>query len=74
VVLIGDIACRFWTCRSEFTQRLNEMHMEMVKQFHLAQMDQQRRTDQLLAKLTTLIGEVRDLTADYKSLRLAADH
>lgn len=58
-----------YSLRHEFRTQLNDLHLQMLKQFHLQQQEQQRTMDALVTKFETMVQEVKDLREDYQQLK-----
>lgn len=58
-----------YSLRSEMRSQISELHVEMLKQFHQAQLDQSRALEGLMARFEKAVEEVRELREDYKQLK-----
>ena len=58
-----------YSLRSEMRAQISDLHVEMLKQFHAAQLDQSRALDAFMARFEKAVEEVRELREDYKQLK-----
>ena len=55
--------------RSELRGAVTDLHVEMLKQFHQAQMEQQQQLEQFAQRFESMLGEVKQLRDDYQQLK-----
>ena len=58
-----------YSLRSELSGQVSDLHVEMLKQFHAASLEQARAMDAFTAKFERMIDQVKELREDYKQLK-----